>query len=371
MISSYGPIPLQVPNISYFQLAAENLGAQVAFFALGVGAITAILLVILSFRKRGKIPALKEGYVPSKRDDRGFSFFTLKRISFDMGLDREQGKMLEFVMRNDKVTNLMKSFDSPALMDRHFKRAYMIIEQTAISEDELNHRLSVLFALRNTIETYFDIAVVESTDQIPEQTPAALIIGHKSHPTKVLSSSGDTLIVEHPVDARDEPISVRKGDKVSLNFFVKASRGFAAASRIVDTVEASGAIKLAHSGKVSKLSNRRFRRRRAFISARFYKVSVDSSSERQRLVIDKRQFVGDIMDISIGGCSIKTIAAAQPGQKIKVEFTKGDSLVVAALGQVIRTNRYGNQTIMHVKFLKIPRKSLNRINALVYEYAYI
>jgi hypothetical protein len=41
---------------------------------------------------------------------------------------------------------------------------------------------------------------------------------------------------------------------------------------------------------------------------------------------------------------------------------------IAALGQVLRTNRSGISTIMHIKFLRIPRRSLNIINALVYEY---
>jgi len=86
------------------------------------------------------------------------------------------------------------------------------------------------------------------------------------------------------------------------------------------------------------------------------------------MTMDKRRFAGNIMDISIGGCSIKTAVPVNNGQKLKIEFTREDDSIVAALGEVLRTNRTGTDTILNIKFLKVPRKSLNSINAMVYEY---
>jgi hypothetical protein len=53
---------------------------------------------------------------------------------------------------------------------------------------------------------------------------------------------------------------------------------------------------------------------------------------------------------------------------LKIEFTREDDSIVAALGEVLRTHRAGTDTIMNSKFVKVPRKSLNSINAMVYEY---
>jgi hypothetical protein len=75
------------------------------------------------------------------------------------------------------------------------------------------------------------------------------------------------------------------------------------------------------------------------------------------------------MDISIGGCAIKTIAPVSSGARLKIEFVMGDDVQVAALGQVLRTNRTGMNTFLNIRFLKVPRKSMNTINAFVYEYA--
>ena len=366
--------PLQAPDLLMFQLPVEGFANEVMFFLIGVGVVVLIFIIVSIFKSKGKIPALSEGYVPAKRRRNwGVSTFTLRRIAHEMGLDREQTRMLEFILRNGNVTDPKKSLDSPELMDKHFKRAYWLIEQTAISEEELNRRLSVLFSIRNTIEVYFDNVTIESTHQIPENATAVLVLDDLNYPTKVLSSRGELLIVEHPVDSRGVPASIPKGKRVNLTFFIKTSKGFSAASRVVGFMETMNRriIKLAHSNKVKKLSSRRFRRRRTAISTSFYLVHVETGigMKQKRLIVDKRQFVGNIMDISVGGCSIKTTSPIKAGYKVKIEFTREDSLTVAALGEVLRTNRTGYNTVMHIKFLKIPRKSLNFINAMVYEYA--
>jgi hypothetical protein len=86
------------------------------------------------------------------------------------------------------------------------------------------------------------------------------------------------------------------------------------------------------------------------------------------MVVDKRRLTGTIMDISIGGCSIKTNVSIPSGTLLKIECSY-DDMNIATLGQVLRTNRTGMSTIMHIKFLRVPKRSLNTINALVYEYA--
>ena len=368
----FGMFPLQIEDFGW---GGEGLGAQAIFFAIGLLVVIAIFIVVGALINRGKMSALNEGYVPAKRGRRGFSSFALHRITNDMGLDREKAKMLEFVLRNDNVTNLTKSLESPELMDRHFKRAYRHIERTSISEEELNNRLSVFFVTRNIIETYTyaDAATISSTRQIQENTAAIIILSENdlNYPTRIISSQSDVLVVEHPSNNNGKPVTINKGSKITLAFFTKSSKGFSVTSRVIGSIETMNRhiLKLAHSNKIKKLSSRRFRRRQMTISTSFFLVKVTQGNGRDRLLVDKRKFSGSIMDISVGGCSVRTGAPIRPGQKLKIEFTQDDDFTVAALGEVLRTNRTGYNTIMHIKFLKIPRKSLNFINAMVYEYA--
>jgi hypothetical protein len=364
--------PLQSGDLKYFKWKEPNPNdALLLAAAIGILAIIFIFLNIL--KTKAKIPALNGTQTATPRRPRKFSVLALRRIANNFDLDREQTKMLEFVLRSDGVTDITRSLSSPSLIDRHFKKAYRLIEKTSASEDELNNRLSVLFATRNKIESNEGAITITSTRQIAENTSAVLTVGKLNYPIRVISSLGDSLVIENPAGSNGEPLQLSRGNKVTLALNTKTSKGFTVDSRVIgsaDTAEGP-VLQLIHSGQIKKLSNRQFKRRQAVIATAFYLVHTENTGRKKggNLVVDKRRFTGNIMDISIGGCSIKTTAPINSGQRMKIEFTRQDNSIVAALGEVLKINRAENSTIMHIRFLKVPRKSLNKINAMVYEYA--
>jgi hypothetical protein len=344
----------------------------VIFFLLGIGAVIILMLLLNYLKNSNKVEALNKTAVGDE-GQRKFSIFTFRRIVTNLGLDKDQTNMLEFVLKCDNVTDLVRSFESPMLLDKHFKKAFRIIERTSISHDEMNNRLSVLFATRNIIENKANSVTTTSTREIPENTAAVLAVGETSYPIRVISSKGDSLIVENPIGSTGEPLELQKGGLVSLSFFPEPNKGFAIDSRVLgttETIDGHHVLQLVHSGQIKKLSKRRFRRRQTVITTAFYFVHVeDGKSKKETLMtVDKRRFSGNILDISIGGCSIKTAVPVNNGQKLKIEFTREDDSIISALGEVLRTHRTGTDTILNIKFLKVPRKSLNTINAMVYEY---
>jgi DNA-binding LytR/AlgR family response regulator len=364
-------LPLQVTDMSVFNNDAR-LGNNAKYLGIGIVIFVVVMVIIYLLKNKFKIAALNDGANASGRGPRRFKLRDFHRITREMGLKREQAKMLDYVFRCDGVTDPVRSIHSSNLLDKHFKRAYRLIERTSSSAEEVNRRLSVLFAVRNIIDSNADTATT-STRQIPENTAAVLSVNSVNYPVRVISSRGDTLVVENPTTSTGELLSPSKGSKVSLEFFTKNGNGFSVESRIMGNVEtAEGSVlQLVHSGQIKKLSNRRFRRRQTVISTSFFFVSVENPGhkKKEKLIVDKRRFSGNTLDISIGGCSIKTTTSLSTGQKIKIEFTREDNSVIVALGEVLRVNRSGTNVIIHTKFLKIPRRSLNTINAVVYEYA--
>jgi hypothetical protein len=267
-----------------------------------------------------------------------------------------------------------RSLNSAALLDRHFKRAYRIIERSANTEEEAQERLALLFSTRNILEASGGGgSAVTSTRQVPVKSAAVLSLGQESYPVKVISTKGDHLVVENPENALGTPIKLPRGGKVVLSFFTRSSKGFSFETRILGSADSPDGpvLQLVHSNQMKRLSQRRFRRKQTVIPANFFLVRVEETGHRKekKMVVDKRRMAGNIMDISIGGCSIKTNAVVPSGTRLKIEYTGIANTPVAVLGQVLRTNRSGISTIMHIKFLKVPRKSLNNINALVFEYA--
>jgi len=337
-----------------------------AHILIGLGVVFAIVLIYNI--AKGNFRTSK-GKGKAGGGARHYSTFALHRATMNLGLDREQTKMLDYVLRSGGITEPARLLNNPELIDRNFKRAYRLIERTSVNNDELNERLLVLFATRNIIETNSGNETTTSTRQIPDNAPAVLSIDKANYPVKVISSKGDTLLVENPKTSTGVMIRLSKGSKATLTFFTKSSKGFMVETRIMGSMDSSKGpvMQLSHSGQIKKLSNRRFRRRDITIGTSFYFVYVDSNTKK--MSVDKRQCTGTITDISIGGCSLKTRASVNHGQRLKVEFTQADGSTIAMLGEVVRLSRSGANPVLHIKFLKIPRKSLNAINALVYEYA--
>jgi c-di-GMP-binding flagellar brake protein YcgR len=120
------------------------------------------------------------------------------------------------------------------------------------------------------------------------------------------------------------------------------------------------------------MTQRRFRRRQVSHSCDYFLVRLEDLKNKKppKMVVDPRRMTGTATDISIGGCAIKTQSSIPAGSRLKIEFDYSQSaLPLAVLGQVLRINRSGMaNTIMHIKFLKVPRRTMNAINSMVFEY---
>jgi len=338
---------------------------EVIIIILVMGAII-LLPIIISFFMKNKpgMGAVKGGAAGSF-----FSRFSLNRHARDMGLNREQIKMLDFVFKTDDVIDPQRSLANTELLDRHFRRAYRVIEQTSKTPEDMQHNLAVLFSTRNMLEHTGGINLT-STRQLREDAVLTIGAGKDRREVAVVSTKGDHLAVECPKNALGSYIKAPKGNKLTVFMFSKNNKGFSFESKVAGYSGSMGhtVMLLTHSNQIKKLSQRRYRRRQIVLACNMFLVYVEGKGRKQRLVVDKRRLVGSIADISVGGCSIKSRAPVEVGAKMKIEFTYDDSNL-AALGQVLRSNRGSAMTVLHVKFLRVSRKSMNAINAFVYEYA--
>lgn len=362
---------LQSTSLDYMGSGFKTDSKTIYFFIFGVAALVIILILVNVLKKKLPANAIDGIKTPGSNGFHPFSTMNIHRQLSGMGLNHDQIKMLDYIFKQDNVTNPQHSLASPALLDRHFKKAYKMIERSAHSEEEAQQRFNLLFSTRNTLEANSGNDTTTTTRKIPENTDAVLGFNKDSYPVKILSNKGESLIVENPRTALGSIVQIPRGSKVTLSFFSKSSKGYSFESRIIGSGESGGkpVLHLIHSNQVKNLSKRRFRRRQVAVSAFFYFVNLDNSSrgKEKRMVVDKRRLTGSIMDISIGGCSIKTNVIVPSGTRLKIETSYGGTNI-AALGQVIRTNRTGVKSTLHVVFLKVPMRSLNAINAMVFEY---
>jgi len=363
-------------SASDIQFGHKESNPQEVITLIVVLVVVFALFLFLNFiRKKPSIPGGSGAAKASSGGGGGgggfFARLAVHKMARNIGLSGEQIKMLDFVFKTDQVLDPEKSFVTPALLDRHFRRAYRVIQQTSRNDEEVQYRHAVLFSTRNMLESRVS-GGISSTRQLRDDTSVIINVnnGKEKYEVLVLSTNGENLAVESPQNALGSSVKLQKGTRINALLFTKNNKGFSFESHVTgyNTVHGKNALLLAHSNKLKFLSQRRFRRRQIVIASNLYLVYVEGSGKKQRLIVDKRRLTGNIADISVGGCSIKVKAPVQVGARMKIEFTQGD-FSVAALGQVLRTNRTGAATVIHVKFLKVSRKSMNMINAFVYEYS--
>ncbi|MCL2229808.1 MAG: flagellar brake protein [Treponema sp.] len=336
---------------------------------IGMGVILAVIVIVIIIGARRPTGGKRKGGGSGGGSAGGgglFASLAVHKIARNLGLNSDQANMLVYVFKTDGVIEPEKSVNTPALLDRHFRRTYREIENGKAADSQ--RRLAILFSTRNALENSI-LGGISSTRQLRDDILFTINTGKEKINVRLASAKGDYLFVETPKNVLGSLIKIAKGTRITVMFFTKSNKGFSFETRVIGYSSYNGhpIMQLAHSNHLRFLSQRRYRRRHSVIACSLYLVYVEGTKKKQRLVVDKRRLQGSIQDISMGGCSMKMMAPIRVGARFKIEFIQGD-VNVAALGQVLRTNKTGLNTIIHVKFLKIPLRSMNLINAFVYEY---
>lgn len=340
--------------------------------ALAILGAFIIIITTVNIARNGIGGMNGKGSAPRK-----FSRFALRRVAAALKLDRDQINLLEWAFRTEGITDPEITLSNPMLLDKTFKKAYKTIEKSAETETIAEEQKSILFSIRNRVESArSNTTKIASSHKLPDNMPATLTSPKgETYPVRIISAKGDQLLVENPRSAVGTPIRIARGSKVQLAFYSKSSQGYRMESRILSTIDTPNgpALQLSHSEKIEALPNRRYKRKQTHISCFFSLVRIEQRQIGRKIekktLVDDRRSLGTILDISAGGCAIKSAAALNPGAYLKIEFDDDHDHSHGVLGRVIRTNKTGGVGgIMHIQFVKIPRRTLNIIYALVYEY---
>ena len=363
-------LPLQA-GTKYFK--DDDPVAAMILIAGGAALIGIIFLVSLTRRILQKMGITFSGFGNSK----GFSTFALRRAAWPYRLEPEQFKLLETVLRRDSVTNPQRVLTNPSSLDRHFRSYYQKMKLETDSEDPnvAQRALALLFSTRNAIDAAPSVVSTSSgPPQIPGQSAAVFRSKGKSYPVTVLHATGERVTISAPVNALGTPITMPEGASAVLSCFIDATRGIASGVHVTGTSRNSkGApvVDLALTGKSEILIKRKSRRRTVKIICAIQAATVTPKSTGGGTVVklDPMIHSGHILDISSGGCSISTRGILKVGKMVKISFD-GDMDDVVMLAQILRINRGPMlDAVVHLKFLKVPLKSMNMINALVFGYA--
>jgi len=351
-------------------LRSNNNPAVVIPLLAVLGAL--VLFVLISSIVRNGM-GMGKGMTKGSGGTRRFSIFTLSRISRIHGLNRDQAKVLEFVLKSNGVIDAERTVANPALLDKQFKQTYRQIEKNSPSPEDAQQKMSMLFSTRNAIEMYHNTSPGPA-QQLSTGMEAVLSANEASYQVKVISAQKNSVLVECPCTSVGTKVRFARGTRAKLAYFSKANKGFSFNCQIQDTENTSfgPALQLSRGNEVKAMTKRRFRRRQMALDCGYYMVHLEETKKKKppKLTIDRRRILGTITDLSIGGCAIKTQNSVPAGIRLKIEMESfSGSGSIAVLGQVLRVNRSGlSYSVMHIRFLKVPQKAMNVINAMVFDY---
>jgi c-di-GMP-binding flagellar brake protein YcgR len=357
-------------NVQYFK-EDDPLGATIILISL-MAVVGLVFIVNLAKNGIGS-SGLNRG---SRTGAQSFSSFALFRLARYYHLNRKQTKILGEVFKINGVTDLSRVMKDPGLLDRCFKRTYKTISRTAENEEVAQQKITQLFSLRNVLETLQgQEGLIDSTTQLAESTMAILNTSEESYPLEVVSSKGENLVLEYPRSTRSAPLQLEKGTRVTLSVFTQSGPGVSFDTRVIEINTASNGAKLelAHSSQVRYTARRKFRRKDISVQCFYYPVRIEETRFRfkktQKMIVSSKKNTGVSMNISIGGCAMRASVPGPIGSQLKIEINYPRERGLAVLGQVLRINQSGSTgTVMHIKFLKVPRRTWNVINAVVFDY---
>ena len=258
-VSSLSLLPLQALT----NFAIDDVPFSLTDFIIGVSILAVIIgaVVFLNISKKGQTSISGKPKNQNAGSMPGLlTGLKLNNMARSLGLNHEQRKMLDYIFKLDMVTDPEKSINTPVLLDRHFRRAYRDIESSG-SEKEAQHRLSVLFEVRNVLENSV-IGGFTSTQQLREETVFIITFGKDKYQLHLLSAKGDYIIVEAPKNALGSMIKIPKGTKLSVLFFNKSNKGFHFDTRVAGFASRDGqaVMHLAHSNQLHFLSQHKIKR---------------------------------------------------------------------------------------------------------------
>uniref|UniRef100_UPI00388F50DF PilZ domain-containing protein n=1 Tax=Treponema sp. TaxID=166 RepID=UPI00388F50DF len=131
---------------------------------------------------------------------------------------------------------------------------------------------------------------------------------------------------------------------------------------------------IVHSDKVATLQKREQERTELNLQCQFHsvKITVEGKGTKKESIQyfpAEKAYEGVLEDISTGGCRLVSTLPIKADQYIYIEGPFNKKQTDSAVGTIVRTTKRSDGIfILHIRFIKIEPKVVNRINAMVSKY---
>ena len=340
-----------------FFLAGSPLEArqnQSIYSILIYTVIFALVLVLINFIIKiikGKDLSIKQ------KANKTTNLSTILKITKIYNLTQEQRDFLIILCKTHKIPNLEINFHSENFCNNFFMKYYHYFRENKenLSEDEVETKISILFALRQKIENAKkNLSNLASSVAIPE--------GHKlsyyndvkeQYECTVLENTKDHLILSIPKNNLNLYSKPKELSKISLFYQSNLGTAFILEVRVIryQNNTEDGEMVVSHSNHLKCYQRRKYKRIGINNTCNFSAVKTTTITKENDTVIKyeplERKHQGKLIELSIDGKTADNV-----------------------IGLIVNTseNKIDNSYVLHIVFVNINKRTRNKIFSRVYEY---
>lgn len=346
---------------------AARLSINILSILLVVLIVAAILVILWGISKILEKYKISDSYA-EKNKNRPTSKKSINEISKRAKLSADEKELFSKICAEHPLPNINYILNKTNTFNSYLKTEFNSLKNT---EDE--NAKSVLFSLRaKLVKTFETSAVIKTSRVIPIGTSFNYTPSQGIHFLTVLVDTNQSeLHFQLPEDlpAQDRPAIL---SKIKLIFVYKDSMPYEIEVRVVRYQKGKKDTDLlvcTHSDKIFSRTKRAFPRIDLFQDCKFSSVKPEIEGDKTEYKASEKIHEGQLLDISAGGCRITTKLAIKAEQYLKVTAPLDGKTEDSAIGFIIRTTKTKNdEYILHIKFVKIEKNIVNRINALACGY---
>ncbi len=295
-----------------------------------------------------------------------------------LGLTKVQANTLANLVLKYKIHNPYAVFTHGNQLDAILRKSITDIE-TQVSTDQVKEAQKItIYRIKQTLERNGNRSkAVSSTSSIPAGQSIAISpeTGGR-YQSKINTNLRNYISATVPTTVSGSQVRWKKWTPVKVFFWKRNGQGFTFNSKVTgySMIRGVPSVLLQHSNKVKQAQQRKYRRKEIsrpayFFPIRVVPVGVGKKEKKRAIVESDRGALGNLIDISAGGCAIKTTKPIPKSGLIKLQFETGEGHSIWCFGKVINVRKAPPMGgIMHIVFTKVTHKNLNSINSFVYDY---
>ncbi len=300
----------------------------------------------------------------------------LRAISSSLGFSQRQQAIFAKICLDSRIERPSHLTKNEQALAQAFNRELESLKAKTPRTREIEADITVLFTVREALEN------ARKTRGALEST-RSLNIGHsmtmitpdqEQYPVRIFENSSRGLICKVPRDSFGNELRLPRWSRIELFFSFDASLTYRCSARILEYESGieENLMVLSHTDTLKPLPNRMHDRKSLLLDCTFRNVAVanvvNGKKTEHRFYPSGKEHPGALLDISAGGCSIKTPMPPPQNQYIEIQCNldgKSDDTMVGKVISVHASERQGEFAV-HVQFAKMPRVTMNRIFSLIY-----